>query len=244
MNLFVNEWQMEKVGLLNGRFHRQTPTELLSWAVNVFGKGLALGTGFGPSGVVLCHMLAQINPTSTFFYLDTDLLFNETYQLRDQLEARLGIRFTRVHSGLALDEQARAYGDELWTQNTNLCCQLRKVIPLRRYLTGKTAWVTGVRRDQSPTRARAQLIEWNPNYSLLKLNPLVSWTEEDVWSYIREHDLPYNELHDRGYPSLGCVPCTRAVQAGEGIRDGRWADQQKLECGIHIVNGRIQRIKQ
>jgi phosphoadenosine phosphosulfate reductase len=123
-----------------------------------------------------------------------------------------------------------------------LCCQLRKVIPLRRFLADKRAWMTGIRREQSPTRANTRLVEWNVANQVLKINPLAAWSETQIWDYIRAHELPFNPLHERGYPSLGCVPCTRAIAPGEDQRAGRWFGYDKLECGIHVENGQVRRV--
>lgn len=235
-------WTPAALEHVNDHFQERPAEELVQWALQTFGSDIALGTGFGPSGVVLVHMVAQLRPQAPIFYLDTDVLFARTYALRDELEAQLGICFTRLHADLSLDEQASSYGSRLWARNPDLCCQLRKVIPLRRFLADKQAWMTGIRRDQSPTRANTRLVEWNVANQVLKLNPLAAWSETQVWDYIHAHDLPFNSLHEKGYPSLGCVPCTRAVAPGEDQRAGRWSGSDKLECGIHLENGKIQRV--
>jgi phosphoadenosine phosphosulfate reductase len=178
-------------------------------------------------------MLAVSDVRTRVFYLDTDLLFPETYALRDQLEARYGIHFERRTTGISLNGQASEYGERLWERRPDDCCRLRKVEPLREMLSGLRAWVTGVRRDQSPTRAAVGIVERDPQFGLLKVNPLARWSSQDVWKYIVKHDVPYNPLHDRGFPSLGCVPCTTPVQIGEDARAGRWRGLNKTECGIH-----------
>ena len=215
-------------------FEGRSPADILRWGLDNFAPDIALATGFGPEGVVLMHLLSQIAPETTVFYLDTDLLFPETYALRDQLAARLGLRLTRVHSGLSLEAQAEAHGPALWAQNPDHCCYLRKVEPLRRYLATKRAWITAIRRDQTVQRAGAGLVEWDRVNGLVKLNPLAQWTHPQVWAHIVEHRLPYNPLHDQGYPSIGCWPCTRAVAHGADPRSGRWAGLDKTECGIHF----------
>lgn len=226
---------------INRRFRRQPPVKLLRWGLDTFAPDIVLGTGFGPSGIVLMHMVSQIRPQTTIFYLDTDLLFPETYALRDELARQLGIRFTRVHCHLSLEEQAADYGPELWQHQPDACCYLRKVVPLRRFLADKRAWITGIRRDQSPSRANTALVEWNTSNRVTKINALAYWRQEQVWDYIRAHDLPFNPLHEKGYPSIGCLPCTRPVSKGEDRRAGRWSGHAKLECGIHIENGRVRR---
>ncbi len=239
----IKNWKPANLGHISQRLEQRSPQEVLRWAAATYGDDLAIATGFGASGVVLMHMIAQIRPQTTFFYLQTDLLFPETLALRDQLSTRLGIQFTEVHSGLSLGEQAYQYGRQLWARNPDLCCHLRKVEPMRQFLTGKRAWVTAIRRDQSPTRAFTQFVDWDYANGLIKLAPLAAWTRPQVWAYIHAHDLPYNELHDQGFGSIGCVPCTRALKPNEtDERAGRWADMEKIECGIHIQpDGKIVR---
>ncbi len=220
---------------INRYFAARPPQELLQSARETFGEGVVLATGFGLSGIVLMHMVSQLQPGIPVFYLQTDLLFAETLALRDKLTAQLGINFVEVHCGLSLAEQSRQYGEALWERTPDKCCHLRKVVPLRRYLADKQAWITGIRRDQSPTRANIPLVGWDAANQLVKLNPLAGWTRQQVWQYIFAHHLPYNILHDRGYPSIGCEPCTQPA-AGDDERAGRWAGREKTECGIHLAN--------
>ena len=218
----------------NKELRHASPRAILKWGYDLYGDDIMMATGFGTSGIVMMHILSELRDDPKVFYLDTDLLFAETYQLRDKLSEALGIQFERVHAGLSIDEQAEKYAEKLWERAPNTCCFLRKVAPLRKFLTNKKAWVTGVRRDQAITRAGTQIVEWDQANQLLKLNPLAYWTKEDVWSYIRLNDLPYNELHDKGYPSIGCRPCTKAIKPGEHERAGRWGGTTKVECGIHL----------
>jgi phosphoadenosine phosphosulfate reductase len=215
------------------RLDRARPEEILEWAIDRYQPDLVMATGFGPSGTVLLHMALQLWERPRVFYLDTDLLFPETYQLRDELEARFGVNFERVHGGTSVEEQARLYGEELWAREPDTCCYLRKVLPLRRYLSDKQAWITGIRRDQSPSRRHTQVVSWDSTNRVVKLSPLASWTDREVWTYLHVHDLPYNPLHDVGYPSIGCLPCTQSVTNGADPRSGRWSGHAKLECGIH-----------
>lgn len=226
-------WTPEALAPVQRRLADSSPREVIRWGLDTFGDGLVMATGFGPSGIVLAHLLSKLRPEATVFYLDTDLLFPETLTLRDQLAERLGLTFTRVHSGVSLESQARHHGPELWADDPDRCCFLRKVLPLRRFLADKRAWITGLRRDQSAVRAQIETVEWDAAHRLVKLNPLAAWTADDVWSYIQMHDLPYNTLHDRGYPSIGCMPCTHPVARGEDERAGRWRGLNKTECGIH-----------
>lgn len=230
-------WFPANLPALNQRFEALSAEELLRWTLVTCGEDVALATGFGPSGIVLMHMVSRLRPGTTFFYLNTDLLFAETMALRDRLAEALPIRFVEVPAALTLRDQSRRYGPELWKHNPDLCCRLRKVEPLRRFLAGRRAWVTGIRRDQSPTRASVRVVDYDYANGLLKIAPLAAWTRQQVWDYVRGHDLPYNPLHDQGYPSIGCVPCTAPVDANGHERDGRWAGRDKLECGIHNVSG-------
>jgi len=226
-------WTRSRLAALNAQFEPRHPSIVLRWAVQTFGRGLAQGTGFGPSGVVIMHMLSQIDPEATFFYLDTDFLFPETYELKDRLAETLGVTITRVHGGSTPEEQAEAEGPELWNRDPDRCCFLRKVKPLQNFLSGQTAWVTGVRRDQSESRRQTRIVDWAPKCEVVKVSPLATWSRKDVWRYIFENKLPYNKLHDRGFPSIGCIPCTAAVGSSEYSRDGRWEGTDKSECGIH-----------
>jgi len=228
------DWTRTRLSALNAQFEPRSPQVILDWATDTFGDDLVQGTGFGPSGIVIMNMLAGLRSGTTVFYLDTDLLFPETYELRDELDETMDVDVTRVESALSLSEQAEQEGPALWDRNPDRCCFLRKVRPLKRFLSDRRAWVTGIRRDQSPARADAPLLSWEPTYDVLKINPLAAWTQKDVWQYLFEHDLPYNPKHDQGYPSLGCVPCTEPVDDVDGYtRKGRWAHSQKSECGLH-----------
>ena len=224
---------VEDLQLISEELETAGPEAALHWAVEEFGNDVALATGFGPEGCALIAMLAEINPGTRIFYLDTDLLFPETYALRDQLAARYGARFERRGTTLSLSDQAATYGERLWERGPDLCCRLRKVEPLRQMLSGLGAWITAIRRDQSAARANISILERDANFGLIKINPLAAWSASDVWSYIARNDVPYNPLHDRGYPSIGCVPCTTPVQIGETSRAGRWRGTNKTECGIH-----------
>ena len=227
-------WFPANLSSLNRRFEQLPASDLLRWGLTTFHEDIVLATGFGPSGVVLMDMVSKIRPKTTIFYLQTDLFFPETMALKEKLAEQLGMQFTAVHSGLSLGEQARQFGPELWRQRPDLCCHLRKVEPLRRFLQDKKAWITGIRRDQSPTRSQVQPVSWDYSNQALKLCPLAFWTKQQVWDYIHEYDLPTNSLHKQGYPSIGCMPCTKAVAADADERSGRWAGTDKLECGIHL----------
>jgi len=229
----IEETTDKDLKAISDEFETASPEAILRWAVEEFGPDIALATGFGAEGCVLVSMLSAISPATRIFYLDTDLLFPETYALRDQLAARYGIRFEQRATSLSVSEQAAQYGERLWEREPDLCCRLRKVEPLREMLNGMRAWVTAIRRDQSAERRHTGFVEWDSKFGLVKINPLADWSARDVWNYIAKHDVPYNPLHDQGYPSIGCVPCTTPVQIGETPRAGRWRGIGKSECGIH-----------
>jgi len=210
------------------------PQDVLRWAAGRFQPGLTMACSFGgPSGMVILDMVMNIDPTVEVFYLDTDFLFPETFQLRDVCEEKYGFKPAGFKSLLTPAAQAEKYGEALWLSDPDACCNLRKVEPNQRALEGKTAWLSGVRRDQSDTRKEVQIVEWDAKFGLVKVNPLAAWTEKQVWGYIMANDVPYNELHDKNYPSIGCTNCTKPVNPGEDPRSGRWQGFDKTECGIH-----------
>ena len=206
--------------------------EVIRWAIETFHPGLYFACSFQKTTSVVIDIAQRIDPETRFFYLDTDVLFDETYTTRDALAARYGIEFER-YAGISLDEQARIYGDELWARQPDACCGIRKVEPMRQALAGVDCWVSGIRRQDSQTRAGAAKFAWDRRFGLWKLNPLADWSEQDVWDYVNEREIPYNPLHDAGYPSIGCTHCTRPPGAGEAPRAGRWATSEKTECGLN-----------
>ncbi|NOX62186.1 MAG: phosphoadenylyl-sulfate reductase [Chloroflexi bacterium] len=233
---------LEELRLWNHAFAQADTHDTLRWCVAVFGDSLAVGTGFGVSGMVLLDMLTRITKEIDVFFLDTGLLFPETYEFRRRVEAHYGIRIRGVSASISLEEQARRLGDRLWERNPDLCCAIRKVASLPLALEGKQAWMTAIRRDQSPTRRNTPLFSFDERLHVIKIAPLVRWTEQDCWRYVREHHTPTNPLHDRGYPSFGCWTCTRAVRPGEDLRAGRWSGAAKTECGLHVVDGKLTRL--
>ncbi|MDE3095555.1 MAG: phosphoadenylyl-sulfate reductase [Chloroflexota bacterium] len=215
-----------------------SPQQVLRWAAAAYQPGLALACSFGgPSGMVLLDMMMRIDRSVEVFYIDTDFLFPETYRLRDIAAARYGFEPAGYMSLLTPAQQAAAYGDALWARDPDACCALRKVEPNRRALAGKRAWLSGIRRDQSKSRAETPIVQWDGKFGLVKVNPLATWTESQVWQYILDNEVPYNELHDQGYPSIGCTHCTRPVAAGDDPRSGRWQGFDKTECGLHAPDG-------
>lgn len=208
--------------------------EILAWAAAEFAPRLTFATGFGAEGCVLLDIIARHRLPVDLFTLDTGLLFPETYALWRRLEERYGFTIRAVRPAQSVEEQAQTHGPALWKQDPDLCCARRKVEPLRSVLTGFDAWVSAIRRDQTAERSGARPVEWDGRYGLVKINPLVAWSKDDVAAYVREHDVPTNPLHAQGYPSIGCWPCTSAVKPGEDPRAGRWRGLAKKECGLHL----------
>jgi phosphoadenosine phosphosulfate reductase len=210
-----------------------SPEDLLRWAFVTFGGYVEIASGFGAEGAVLIDIATKVQPEFRIFTLDTNFLFPETYRLMEQIERHYGIRVERLQSALVPEDQERLHGPALWGRDPDACCNLRKVEPLQKKLSQLRAWVTSIRRDQTPARATTLKVEWDAKFHLVKINPLADWTSGKVWRYIHDYDLPYNPLHDRGYPSIGCTHCTRSVQPGEDARAGRWSGFSKTECGLH-----------
>ncbi len=218
---------------VNARLEGRPPQDVLSFGLDTYGTNISLASSFGAEDLCLVDMLSRLGRPFRVFYLDTDVLFQETYETIARAERHYGQTFERYTPLLTLEEQAAQHGEALWSSNPDACCGIRKVEPLRRALRDLSAWITGIRRDQTPARATARLVEWDARNNLIKLNPLAAWSNEDVWTYIRENNVPYNPLHDQGYPSVGCMHCTRPVRPGEDPRAGRWAGFAKTECGLH-----------
>jgi len=218
---------------LNRELESLTLNGLLRWSLEQFGERIAHVTSFGPSGVVILDHVLRLQPDLRVITLDTQFLFDETYDLWGSVRRRYGIRLEVVRPDLSPEEQTRQYGPNLWEVDADLCCNVRKVKPLAKALAGLSAWYTGVRRDQSGTRAATPLLAWDARDELFKLNPLASWSRQRVWNYIHDHDVPYNRLHDEGFTSIGCTHCTRPAAGTDDERAGRWAGRQKTECGLH-----------
>ena len=234
----------DELAKIGERLEEETPQQILRWAIDEFFPDLALACSFGgPSGMVLVDMIAQIEPRVEVFYLDTDFLFPETYETRDRVIEKYGIRPVAYKSELTPADQASQYGDELWLRDPDLCCDLRKVQPNARALEGKRAWISGIRRDQGVARRETGVVEWDAIFGLVKVLPLVRWTEADVWKYVTQHDVPYNPLNDHGYPSIGCTYCTKAVKPGDDPRSGRWQGFDKTECGLHTPGEPVRLVR-
>lgn len=216
-----------------------TPTpQLIAWALDRFaGQRMVVTTAFGMEGCVLIDMIARHNRPFTVLYMDTMFFFAETYALRDRLIERYPkLSFVNVGTDLTPEAQAERFGPELWKRDPDLCCRLRKVEPMRKAMENVDVWVTSIRRSQSLSRQATKILEWEWRYGVLKFCPLADWSRAQVWQYVRQHDVPYNPLHEQGYPSIGCTHCTKSVE-GAGVtdysRDGRWRGTEKTECGLH-----------
>ena len=217
----------------NAEFESADPREILRWAVDTFGDGLAVGASFGgATGMAILHMTAQLKPNVHVFVLDTGYLFEETYETMRRSKDALGLAGLKVYRpGLTHEEQAQAHGAALWMRDPDRCCEIRKVIPNAEALAGRTAWVSGLRRDQSESRSDVPIVSWNEKFGVVKINALANWDEKQTWAYVLENGVPYNPLLDQGYTSIGCYNCT--IPGVQG-RAGRWQGFEKEECGLHI----------
>lgn len=222
--------EVEKIHLLAEQWSAQ---DVLRWAFVTFQEHVEIASGFGVEGMVLIDIASRLQPSLRVFTLDTDFLFPETYALMEKVEKRYGISIERLKPALTPEEQEVRLGAKLWSRNPDACCNLRKIEPLRQKLSGLSAWITSIRRDQTAVRAASRKVEWDSKFHLVKINPLADWTAKRIWQYVMEHNVPYNPLHDQNYPSIGCTHCTRAILPGEDPRAGRWAGFNKTECGLH-----------
>ena len=226
----------ETLKALSDSLEGKSPQDIIASAFSQYSPKIILACSFGAEDVVLADMMFSINPNAALFYLDTDFLFPETYEVRDRIIAKYGLKPGQVlhmKSRLTPEGQAKQHGEALWSRDPDQCCALRKIEPLGRVLKNYSAWITGIRRDQSPSRANAGLVEWDQKFQLVKVNPLAAWSWEQVWAYIHANDVPYNLLHQQNYPSVGCTHCTSPVMPGDDPRSGRWQNFAKTECGLH-----------
>ncbi len=230
----VDQFTSEKCAALADQFESQSAEALLRWAVERFAPRLVMTSSFGPEGIVLIDLLSRVKSDIPVIYLDTGFHFAATTAVKDAVRERFNLNLIEQRATLSIEQQAALYGSELYRTQPDLCCQIRKVEPLREALHGYEGWLVALRRDQSATRANIRKIEWNAKHGLVKINPLADWTRNQIWSYLLEHKLPYNLLHDEGYTSIGCEPCTQPTQTGQHERDGRWAGSGKKECGLHL----------
>lgn len=227
-------WTPAELAEVSAQLEENGPAAALTWAFEQFGgDDIALACSFGAEDLALVDMICKVKSGARLFYLDTNFLFPETYAVIEKVRDKYDIQMEQVLPLLTPEQQAVQHGDALWSTEPDACCAIRKVEPLKRVLGGLKAWITGIRREQSPTRANAQVVEWDQKFNLVKINPLVTWKDAVVWKYILENNVPYNLLHDQGYPSIGCTYCTRPVKPGEDPRAGRWSGHNKTECGLH-----------
>jgi len=213
------------------------PPQIIRWAADRFGPRLTMATAFGPEGCLIIHWLAQVAPATHVFNLETGYQFPETLQLRDRLARRYGIKVALETPATTVAEYERLHGGPLYRTDPNRCCGDRKLAVIRRVLTSFDAWMSGIRRDQSVDRKGAAIVGWDRKFGVVKVSPLANWTKAQVWDLVVREDIPYNPLHDKGYVSIGCAPCTRAILDGEDERAGRWSGTAKTECGLHSRDG-------
>lgn len=212
------------------------PQEILRWSLDRFAPRFTMATAFGPEGMILIHMLAEIDRSTPIFNLDTGYQFAETLELREKVKERYGMEVELKRPELSVEAYEQLHGGPLYNRNPDRCCADRKLAVLTQAVKGFEAWASAIRRDQSPDRAKAPIVGWDKKFGLVKISPLANWTKKDVWNFITKNDVPYNPLHDQGYTSIGCWPCTRAVMFGEDERAGRWSGFQKTECGLHSLD--------
>lgn len=224
---------LEQLALESQALEKATPQEILKWAVDRYAPKFTMATAFGPEGMTLIHMIAQIAPQTSIFNLDTGYQFEETLELREQIKRRYGIEVELKRPRQSVEEYERVNGGPVYSHDPNRCCEDRKLSVLREAAIGWDAWASAIRRDQSPDRAKAPIVGWDKKFGLVKVSPLANWTKKQVWALILKENIPYNPLHDQGYTSIGCKPCTRSVLPGEDERAGRWSGFAKKECGLH-----------
>lgn len=217
----------------SARLESATPQAILAWAVERFSPKFSMATAFGPEGMTIIHMLSEIAPQTPIFNLETGYQFQETLDLREQVKQRYDIEVKYLYPEQTVEEYEAANGGPVYKSDPNRCCYDRKLSVLHRAAKGLHAWASAIRRDQSPDRAKAPIVGWDKKFNLVKVSPLANWTKKDVWGLITSASIPYNPLHDKGYTSVGCWPCTRARLPGEDERAGRWSGFKKTECGLH-----------
>ncbi len=227
---------LDELATFSRQLESATPQEILQWTVDRYAPRFTMATAFGPEGMTLIHMLAEIAPDTPIFNLDTGYQFPETLELRDRVAQRYGIEVELKSPALSVEQYEAANGGPVYKTRPDKCCFDRKIKLLYEAVEGMQAWASAIRRDQSPDRAQAPIVGWDKKFKLVKVSPLANWTKKDVWKLITDHDIPYNPLHDQGYTSIGCQPCTRAVMFGEDERAGRWSGFGKTECGLHTLN--------
>lgn len=226
----IDEAEIERLGL---EFEKETPQKIIKFALDKYGSRVSFASSFGAEDVAIIDMIAKIKLGARVFTLETGYLFSETHDVIRRIKEKYNIKLEIYTPSTSMEEFERQYG-KLYETDPDKCCAIRKIEPLNRAMADNLdAWITGIRRDQSPTRANTKKVEMDKKFNLVKFNPIADWTSEKVWDYIRKNNIPYNVLHDRNYPSIGCAPCTKPVKPGEDPRAGRWAGKEKTECGLH-----------
>jgi phosphoadenosine phosphosulfate reductase len=234
LDLYYDGLQQEDYQSINRRLADKDTLDVIKWAYKTFGDDLVYACSFGAEGMVLIDLISKVRKDASIIFLDTHFHFRETYQLIETIRNKYPqLQIDAMQPDLTVKEQAERYGDELWKHQPDQCCNMRKIVPLQRGLSKAKAWITGLRREQSPTRANTQYVNQDNKFKSIKICPLIHWTWDDVWMYIKLHELPYNTLHDQGYPSIGCEHCTLPVEGNQDPRAGRWAGSNKTECGLH-----------
>lgn len=229
--LTYETWDDQRVNQLQKQF--EDSFDVLKWAYHEYADDIVYACSFGAEGIVLIDLISKVKKTAKIIFLDTDLHFKETYALIEQIKAKYSsLQINRIKPSLTLKQQADLYGEALWKRDPDKCCQLRKVEPLHEQLKGVSAWISGLRREQSLSRRRTNYINKDEKFRSIKICPLIHWTWKEIWMYIKLHQLPYNILHDQGYPSIGCEKCTVPATDSD-FRSGRWANTNKTECGLH-----------
>ncbi|MDR1385669.1 MAG: phosphoadenylyl-sulfate reductase [Planctomycetaceae bacterium] len=231
-----SEEQAEFIRHWNTKLAASEPEEILRWAVDVYASKLTMATALGNSGCVILSILAKLKTKIPIFNLDTGYQFPETLELLEQINSKYGLDVCRKTPELSVEEYESQNGGAVYRTDTNRCCYERKIQLLEQIAPHYDAWISGLRRDQSPTRANTPVVGWDAKFGLVKIAPLAFWTGKQVWSKIIAESIPYNKLLDQGYTSIGCAPCTRQTLPGEDERAGRWSGQAKTECGLHLVN--------
>ncbi|MBV9467846.1 MAG: phosphoadenylyl-sulfate reductase [Abitibacteriaceae bacterium] len=234
----MDEIKLAELQRISDSFETATPQEILRWAIETYRDKLTMATAFGAEGCCLIAMIADIRDetgiTPDIFNLDTGYQFPQTLALREKMQQKYGIPIRFVQAKETVQEMEARFGGPIYKTDSDQCCRIRKVVPLKDAVQGFDAWITAIRRDQTPERATAPIVGPEPKFNLVKINPLANWSKQQVWDYIKANGVPTNPLHEQGFPSIGCWPCTRPVAAGEDDRAGRWAGTAKRECGLHL----------
>lgn len=227
-------WLMDNIdiSLLNVNFQTRSPEDILAWSWKTFRPDIVASSSFQTQSVALLHMIAQICPQMTILFVDTGYHFPETLAFRDKLTTELDLNIQTVFAAPQNNEYLPSVSEPLYLKDPDLCCRINKIAPVTQALIGKSAWISGVRRDQTEHRKQMNILERRPD-GLIKIHPLLNWNSKDLWKYIHKYNLPSHPLFSQGYMSIGCAPCTRPITAGENERSGRWTNSNKTECGLH-----------